>query len=98
MGSVEMDELQYDGGSYGMSQELIDMEHAELRKEAREHVEELVQKRDMHALTSIHDSFCNVCDEVYRLVVIGRHQDALDMLVGAVDDAVDAMVGREIGE
>ncbi len=97
MGSIEGDELRYDGGARGASQELIDMELADLRREAREHVEELVEKRDWCALTEIHDSFCNVCDEVYRLVVIGRHQDALDLLVGAVDDAVDAMVWREVG-
>ncbi len=98
MGSVEMDELRYDGGNRGATQELIDLEDADRRLEARERVEELVDKRDSHALTSIHDSFCNVCDEVYRLIVKGERAKAHALLDSAVDDAVDAMVGREIGE
>lgn len=96
MNSVEMDELLHDGGNRLASQEQIDAEHAEARREARERVEDRINGRDRGTLDYIHDELCVIWNEIYRLIVTGRKQEAHDMLDKAVEDAVEALVEAEL--
>ncbi len=95
MGSVEGDELRYDGGNRGASQEQVDAEHAAARYEARERVETRIENRHQGTLDAIHDDVNEVWDEVYRLIVKGRRQEAHALLDKAVESAVEDLIERE---
>jgi len=96
VGSIEGDELRWDGGNRLASQEVIDAEHAEARREARERVEQRIQKRDWATQEQISDDVVPVLGEYYRLLLWGRRDDARELLEKAVEDSIEALVEQEV--
>lgn len=95
MNSAEMDELLHDGGNRLASQEQIDAEHAEARSQARERVEQRIQKRDWATQECISDDVVPVLGEVYSLMASGRRADAHALFDKAFEDSVEELVERE---
>lgn len=95
MGSIETDELRYDGGNRGATQAQIDMEDADRRREARERVEKRLDDRDQHTLDCVAEQCWREWDEVVRLLSKGRRQEAHDLLDTAVDSAIERVIDAE---
>ena len=96
MGSVEFDELMYDGGDRLATAAQIEMEYEEARLEARERIERLLDERDDNILTIIAESCDQAWKEAARLLALGQRQKAEDMWCKAVDDAIEQMIREAV--
>jgi hypothetical protein len=86
MGSVEMDELRYDGGNRLASQDVIDMEHEEALEARRAQVRELAEAGDPHTIELLDQAMAD--DWKAILVLLARGEDE------KAKEAMDAALGR----
>lgn len=95
MGSVERDELNYDGGSYGASQEQIDMEHADRRRQAREQVEARLAAGHQGTLDQISDMCWQDWDVAVMLLTAGNREEAMTRWTEATERAIERVIDWE---
>jgi hypothetical protein len=96
MGSVEHDELVFDGGSYNMSIEDIEGRNAQRLFAARADVEEQLMTEKGPIMDAVIDHLIegSILNKAIALMVHGYRQESYEVLDKAVEDAVEWQIER----
>lgn len=91
MGSVEGDELRYDGGNFGMTFEEVEAHNEERRERRRADWKLLLEGGSRHALDSLAGYMCDDWDAVLVLLAKGEDEKAHEAFDKAFERAIDRL-------
>jgi hypothetical protein len=89
MGSVEMDELLYDGGNRLATQDMIDLEDELEALDRRERVQALAEAGDPHTIELLDQAMAEDWKAILVLLARGEREKAHEMLDAALERAME---------